>query len=144
MDALQKMAAFILSYPGWEAGVTLTFDSAENAPGALGLFPEGVEEISLRQDIMGNRESRQRMAFSLYGVADDVDGGASLVARFQSWVHDQSAAGLAPTFGDAPQKEQLRAEKGSLSRRESTGGLYCVKLTAEFTKHYEVNENGEN
>ncbi len=141
---IRKMADFIAACPLWPAGGSVTVDSTENSPGALGLFPGGVEELKSEQDILGNKRLTCRAVFTLYGTADDRDTASALVAGFSDWVQRQSARGLAPRFGDVPEKERLRAEKGGIARRESTGGFYSIQLTAEFMKIYEVNENGKN
>lgn len=141
---LQKMADFILACPLWPAGQEISFDDTPDVALGLGLFPGGVEEIGTRQDILGNKTLSCRAVFTLYGVADDREIASALVEQLAAWVQRQSAAGLAPRFGDVPEKECIRAEKGGLARRERTGGLYSIKLTAEFMKIYEVNENGKN
>lgn len=141
---IEKMRAFLLSYPGWEKGKLLFIDDTQDIPGSGGLFPGGLQILSIRQDILGNREEDCRLTFTLYRPSAETETDAPWLLDFQSWISEQSARGLGPQFGDVPQKEQLRAEKGKLHNRQGTGGLYCVTLTADFTKIYEVNHNGEN
>ncbi len=141
---IDKMRAFLLSYPGWEAGKLLYIDDTDNVPGNGGLFPQGVQTLAVRQDILGNCETDYRATFTLYRASAETEADAPWLLHFQSWIDAQSARGLTPKFGDVPQKERLRAEKGKLCDRRGTGGLYSVMLTAEFTKLQEVNEIGEN
>lgn len=143
MDLLEKLRTFVLSYPGWEAGKLLFMDFTDGAPGSGGLFPEGITEVSFREDILGNRETEQKLVVFLYRCTQEQPEDAQWLLDFQNWVTKQSALGKAPHFGDVPHKERLYAEKGKLSQRRSGGNLYSVMLTAEFTKKYEVNENGE-
>ncbi len=141
---LEKMKSFVLSYPGWEAGKLLFIDHTNGLSGSGGLFPEGVTEVAFREDILGNREGDMRFTVALYRCGAEEEGDAKWLLDFQNWVARQWALGKAPSFGDVPQKERLYAEKGRLSKRRDAGNLYSVLLTAEFTKIYEVNENGEN
>lgn len=141
---IDKMRAFLLSYPGWEEGKLLYIDDTDNAPGNGGLFPQGVQTVAIRQDILGNCQQDYRATFTLYRASAETEADAPWLLEFQSWIDKQSALALTPKFGDVPQKERLRAEKGKLHSRQGTGGLYSVILTAEFTKLHEVNEIGEN
>ncbi len=137
MTELEKMRQWLQSYPGWQD--TLQVDFTEAAPGSAGLFSEGLEELSRQEDILGNLQIACRYRFTLYrrtpGHADGTDDARWLL-DFQSWVQQQSAAGLAPRFGDIPHMERMQARKGTLKDRGQTG-LYTVTLLADFTKVYE-------
>ena len=144
MDMLEKLRAFVLSYPRWEEGKLLFMDYTDGIPGNGGLFPEGITQISFREDILGNRMADMRLTVCLYRCGAEEEGDALWLMDFQNWVAEQSAMGKIPVFGDVPHRERLYAQKGKLTQRRSSGNLYSVTLTAEFTKKYEVNENGEN
>lgn len=144
MDLIDKLREFVLSYPGWEAGKLLFLDYTDATPGNGGLFPEGITQVSFREDILGNRQADMRLQVFFYRCGGEEEGDAAWLLDFQNWVAEQSALGKTPQLGDIPQREQLRAEKGKLSKIRGEGKLYSVVLTAEFTKTYEVNENGEN
>lgn len=144
MDHIDKMRQFVLSYPGWEEGKLLFMDYTDGVPGNGGLFPAGLTQASFREDILGNRQADMCLQVFLYRCGGELDGDARWLLEFQNWVAAQSAAGNAPHFGDVPHRERLRAEKGKRSKDRGEGNLYSVVLTAEFTKIYEVNENGEN
>ena len=144
MDSLEKLRAFVLSYPHWEAGKLLFMDYTDGIDGNGGLFSEGITRVSFREDILGNRQADMRLQVFLYRCGKETEKDALWLSRFQSWVAEQSAAGNAPMFGDIPQKERLTAEKGRLTKTRGEGYLYSVLLTAEFTKLYEVKEYGEN
>ena len=93
-----------------------------------------------REDLLGNVTVGYRCRFALYRVtAGGCENGenAQWLLEFQRWVQAQSAAGLAPTFGDDPARERIRAEKGRLYQASQPGtGTYTVTLTADYVKHY--------
>ena len=144
MELIDRMREFVLSYPGWEAGGLLFLDYTDGVPGNGGLFPAGVTEVSFREDILGNRQADMRLQVFLYRCGAEEEKDARWLLDFQNWVAAQCALGNAPRLGDVPFRERLRAEKGKLVKTRGEGNLYSVMLTAEFTKTYEVNENGEN
>ncbi len=138
MTDLEKMRAFLQTYPAWED--SLQIDFTEAAPGNAGLFPGGLEELSRREDVLGNLQIDCRYRFTLYRhTAGQVDGtqNAQWLLDLQNWVQQQSAAGLTPHFGDVPARERLQAQKGTLQERTQTG-TYAVTLIADFMKIYEV------
>lgn len=144
MDMLSKLRSFILSYPRWEEGKLLFMDSTDGVAGNGGLFPEGITQVAFREDVVGNRLVDMRLQVCLYRCGNEEETDAPWLLDFQNWVAAQSAMRTAPRFGDIPCKERLYAQKGKLSQRRSNGNIYSVLLTAEFTKLYEENENGEN
>ncbi len=129
MTVLEKITAWLKTFPQWEENTGL--DGMELTPGSIGLFPQGVEEIARREDVLGNVQVTSRFTLMVYRVAAG-DGPAWTLA-LQQWVNQQSAAGLAPRLGDIPEKEQIRAEQGRLSAPNQTGTKsYAVKLTAQY------------
>lgn len=139
MKDLEKLKAFLLTYSGWED--TLFVDYTEATPGNAGLFPAGLEEISRQEDVLGNLQIACRYRFHLYRrtpAQSDGTADAQWLLDFQSWIQQQSAAGLTPQFGDVPSRERLQAEKGALQTASQTG-TYTVTLIADFMKVYEVN-----
>ena len=138
MEILEKVAAWLESFPLWD-GEKLTIDSIGPAPGSLGLFPMGVEEISRREDVLGNVAVRCACVFTLRRSACPGEDNARWLLDLQNWVMEQDRLGLAPKFGDDPKTERIRAYEGKLDRSFQTGsGLYTLQLRAEFTKIYEV------
>lgn len=139
MTNLTELGNWLRTFPKWDEGWVLHTDRTEAEPGNSGLFPLGAEELSRREDVLGNVTVACRCRFYLYRVAQQADphANAQWLLEFQQWVQQQSAAGAAPQFGDEPRQERLRAEKGKLSEVSQTGtGTYVVTLTAEFTKIY--------
>ena len=140
MTDLEKVQQWLLTYPQWEEGGLLYVDYTDAVPGNAGLYPNGLEEISRKTDVLGNVTVQNRYHFALYRVVtatEDNTGSAQWLLEFQKWVQSQSAAGLAPQFGDEPAQEWIRAEKGKLKEVSQTGtGTYVVTLTAEFVKYY--------
>ena len=139
MTALEKVIAWLRTFPLWKEE-TLHVDYLAAVPGNAGLYPGGLEELSRRTDVLGNVTVRNRLHFVLYlRTAGQQDNGENSLwlMEFQNWVQAQSAAGLAPVFGDAPKDETIRAERGKLHNADQTGtGKYAVTLTAEFVKYY--------
>jgi lysophospholipid acyltransferase (LPLAT)-like uncharacterized protein len=59
---------------------------------------------------------------------------------FQRWVNEQSILHLAPTFGDVPKTENIKAQNGAVAAADNEGvAIYIVQLSVNFTKIYEVN-----
>lgn len=139
MTDLEKMRQWLITYPKWDEGL-LHIDYTDALPGNLGLFPTGLEEVSRREDVLGNIAVKNRYHFALYRVdarQENNEENALWLLDFQNWVQNQSAAGIAPHFGDEPAQERLWAEKGKLKEAAQTGtGIYAVTLTAEFVKYY--------
>lgn len=139
MENLEKLKQWVVTFPQWEDGHLLYIDYTGAVPGNAGLFPQGLEELERRQDVVGNRTVRCRCRFSLYRVTGRENGeeNARWLTDFQNWVQSQSLQGLAPTFGDDPRQERLWAQKGRLKDGSQTGtGVYSVELTAEFVRIY--------
>ena len=138
MTALEEMVQWLKTFPLWEDD--LHIDDLGAAPSNTGLYPGGLEEVSRREDVLGNVTVVCRLHFLLYRrTARQQDNGENSrwLLQLQDWVQQQSAAGLAPVFGDDPKKERIRAEKGKLQEASQTGtGKYAVSITAEFEKHY--------
>ncbi len=139
MTALEKLIAWLITFPLWEEE-TLYVDYLEAAPGNAGLYPEGLEEISRKSDILGNVTVKNRLHFVLYrrtpGQQDGRENSLWLL-QLQNWIQQQSAAGVAPHFGHEPDREILCAQQGKLKSADQTGtGKYTVNLTAEFITQY--------
>lgn len=140
MEEIEKVRQWVQTFPRWDEDLHVDYTAA--VPGNAGLFSLGLEEVSRQADILGNITAQCRYRFSLYRVAtgqQDNTENAAWLMEFQSWVQSQSARGLAPTFGDVPSRETIRAEKGRLKEGSQTGtGVYSVDLIAEFVKKYEM------
>ena len=138
MNILNLVCQWLKTYSGWSDGLQVNFTGAMT--GNAGLFPQGVEELSRRQDVLGNITTRNRLSFSIIRVTDmNGEKQAAWLLDFQNWVQQQSAAGNAPVFGDVPRQERLWAEQGKLKSVSQTGtARYEVRLVAEFTKIYEA------
>ena len=137
MTALEKMVQWLKTFPLWNEE-TLHLDYLGAAPKNSGLYPKGLEEVARREDVLGNVTVLCRLHFMLYRrTFSRQEHNSAWLLQLQQWVQSQSAAGLVPVFGDAPEKERIRAEKGSLQEASQTGtGKYAVAITAEFEKHY--------
>lgn len=141
MTDLERLRQWLQGYPNWEE--SLQVDFTEVQPGNAGLFPNGLEETGRREDVLGNVQIDCRYRFILYRhTCGQTDGTANAqwLLEFQNWVQQQSAAGLAPHFGDVPSRERMQAQKGTLKEASQAGtGTYMVTLIADFRKVYEVN-----
>ena len=132
---LETMSTWLQTYPGWEG--TLEFDYVDSIPGHSGLYPKGIQEVSVREDVLGNKKVRYRCEFLLRRAAASAEENAQWLMDFQQWVAWQDVMGLAPRFGDDPKTERLLAYEGRLDSHKQVGcALYTVQLTVEFTKLY--------
>ena len=138
MTDLEKLRQWLLTFPKWEDTLQVEYTEAE--PGSAGLFPLGLEEVSRREDVLGNVQVACRYRFSLYRrTTRQQETNAQWLLEFQNWVQQQSVDGKTPRFGDVPEAEKMRAEKGTLQNHAITD-TFAVTLIAEFMKVYEVNE----
>ena len=132
---LEKMETWLQTFPGWEGAVQI--DYADATPGFCGMYPQGVKELSRREDVLGNTAVRCRVTFLLRRAACPGKDSAKWLLDLQSWVMEQDRLGLAPKFGNAPKSERIRVSDGQLQSLSQTGSaLYTVKLWTEFTKIY--------
>lgn len=144
MDALAKMREFVSRYPEAEVFESFTIDYTDNVPDNGGLFPTGLVEVSRTKDLLGNATVRNQYNFALYTLftkapGDDLGAtyNAEWVMGFQEWVQEQSALGLAPTFGDVPREESITAENGQVHSADEEGtALYVVQLQVNFTREF--------
>lgn len=134
---LEKLRAWLNTYPGFEGGLQADFSHNAN------LLIDGMEETSRCADILGNYQIGCRYRFGIFwqeiGVNDDAD--AKKLLDFQHWVQEQSILGLAPKFGDVPESERIRTEKGGMTARTQIV-TYTVTLVVDFVKAYEMNNGG--
>lgn len=132
--ALDKIREWLATYPGWQKGITLFVDYLGCVPGCAALYPQGVEVLERREDVLGGVRTRNRLRCMVYRVAaqeEDFEKDARWTEGFCTWVRQQSDAGLAPRLGDG--KEWIQAKNGRLVRVPSAGtGVYGVELVAEY------------
>ena len=134
MERLEQVKNWLMGFPLWgEAAPGVDITGAE--PGNCGLFPQGVELLQSREDVLGNRITSLRQVFLLRRTALRGDDAAGWLAAFQGCVAKNAAT--APQFG---LRQRFRAEKGRLIAAAPTGvGTYEVRLTAEY--EHEENYN---
>ena len=127
MEELEKLKRWIVGFPRW-GEAALTVDDTGAAPGSCGLFPLGVEQLRVREDVLGGKTLRLRQKFLLRRRAIRGEDAAGWLLELQNW----AAAGDAPVFGA---DQRVRWEKGKLSGGSQTGtGLYEVYIIFEYTK----------
>ena len=139
MNDLEKLRQWLRTFPLWEETNYLYVDFTDNLPGSTGLYPAGLEILGREADVLGNVTLRCRYNFALYRVGGvSGDGREALwLMQLQKWVMEQSAARLAPTFGDEPAAERITAQKGKLKEPVKAGcGVYSVILAAEFVRKF--------
>lgn len=120
MDILEKLRQWL-----GEAEIFPRIDSCQLAPGETGLFPLGQEQLSFREDVLGNVTRRVRYSFSLQRTAAPGFDAARWLLLLQ-----ELAAKNPPRLSD---DQRFRAEKGKLLKHTSTGlGIYEVRLIAEM------------
>lgn len=146
MTDLQKIRDWIATYPGMDRLQSLWVDYYGPDPDRGNLAPSGLVEISRKEDILGNVTVENQYNFGLYialtkapGDDDGSTKNAELVMDFQNWVQEQSIRHLAPTFGDEPQRETIKAQNGAIIAADNEGtAVYIVQLSFNFTKKIEV------
>lgn len=147
MTPLEKIRAFVGSYPGADILRRFQVDFTDQIPANGGIFPSGLMEISRRSDILGNVTVTSQYNFGLYYVFEKAPGddvGATInadwIMDFQEWIQEQSVRGLAPVFGDVPREERITAQNGVLYSDDNHEGqaTYMVQLSVTFIKKFEV------
>lgn len=144
MTALEKITAFVRSYPGADILQEFHIDYTDQIPANGGTFPSGLVEISRKEDLMGNVTVTNQYNFGLYYVfpkspGDDERAAANAdwIMDFQEWVQERSATGEAPVFGDRPREERIMAQNGVLYGAQDEGtAIYMVQLSVQFVKYF--------
>ena len=147
MSALERIKAWIATYPGHNILERFQVDYTDRIPGGGGIFPSGLVEVSRNEDLLGNVTVKNQYNFGLYYVflkdpGDDTGAqlNADWIMDFQMWVQEQSVRHMAPVFGDDPDSERIQAQNGVLYEADEEGtATYMVQLSVSFTKDYEVN-----
>ena len=140
MEKLEKLRQWLQQFPGW-GDIKIQDDDLLPEPGNAGLYPKGLQERGRSQDLLGNTHISCREQFLLRFMTEKRENAADWLRSLQDWIQQQSARGLAPTFGDIPSRERVFAEKGCLKQADQTGTcVYEVMLVADFMKVYEVKE----
>lgn len=134
MEILEKLKSWLQTFPQWAEAQLQVDDTAPEAVNC-GLFPIGVEELSRKEDLLGNKTVQYRQTFILRRIAPREEAAAAWLMAFQAWIAQQAHAKTAPAFGDVPGKEWIRAEKGRLSAVTQTGtATYEIRIICEYTK----------
>lgn len=137
MTALETMKNWLTTFPLWNSE-ELYIDYTDGIPEHCGLYCRGLETVSRKEDILGGGETVNRLRFELHRIGDygpENGENARWLLQFQEWIAQQSMSGLAPVFGDIPNRERIWAEKGRLADAKQTGtARYTVSVTVEFIK----------
>lgn len=111
MDIYESVKAWVAQQVGQAA-----VDSCGHQPGAVGLFPQGVQLLRQWEDVTGLRKRLVRYRFLLRIIAPPGDDGAAMLLRLQA---EAAKAGYA-------------AIDGKLQKAGSDGlGIYEIRLSAE-------------
>lgn len=146
MTDLDKLREWLMTYPGMDRLRQMHVDYYSTEPDNGSIDPSGLVEISKAEDILGNVTVEYQYNFGLYYMlakspGDDAGAteNAAWVMGLQRWAREQSLLHLAPTFGDEPKTEEIKAQNGSVFSADAEGtAVYMVQLSVNFTKHYEV------
>ena len=99
-----------------QQGAIFDVDRCDRAMGSLGLFPQGMQELKTREDVLGNRYRRVRYSFLLRIVAPPGETTARRLLQLQA---------------EAP-KAGFTATGGSVKKAASDGlVIYELRLSAE-------------
>lgn len=146
MTVLEKIRNWIDTYPRISSALGLQVDYYSNKPENSSIAPSGLQEISRKEDILGNIVVENQYNFALYFVfpktpGDDIGAteNAEWLLDFQRWVQEQSILRLVPTFGNEQKTEIIKAQNGEIIDADPDGiGLYMVLLSINFIRKYEV------
>ena len=123
MEILEKLQAWLGNLPFWE-GELPEIDKLSVKPGAAGLFPQGQQVLSQKEDVLGNRKQVIRYTFLLKKDAIPGLSSALWCARLQ-----EAAKHTPPQLGQTA----FYAQKGRLTKLPGTGlGTYEIQLMAEM------------
>lgn len=144
MNALEKVQAWLKTFPKAESLEGFHVDYTDKVPGNVGILPDGLVEVRRKKDITGYVSVTNQYNFGLYCVFEkapgDNDGAAKnedWIVDLQEWVQEQSATGSAPVFGDNPSIEKISAQNGTLFETDEDGtAVYVVQLSVQFIKKY--------
>lgn len=147
MTDLDKIREWLKTYPGAAPVRELQVDYYSPNPDNGSIDPSGLVEISRKVGITGDVTVENQYNFALYFVLlkspdDDIGAtdNAALLMDFQRWIQEQSLRRLAPTFGDDPDTETIKAQNGALYAANEEGvAIYTVQLSVNFIKYFEVN-----
>jgi hypothetical protein len=147
MNPLDTIRKWLNKYTGFDRLQDLRVDYYSQQPDNGSIDPSGVQIISITEDILGNKTVNMQYNFGVYFVLAKDPGdeetavdNAAWVMDFQRWVNEQSILHLAPTFGDVPKTESIKAQNGAVTAADNEGvAIYMVQLSVSFTKIYEVN-----
>ena len=127
MEQLGILKNYLMAFPEW-GDTAITIDTTDPTPGSCGLFPLGTEELSRREDVLGNVKLRLRQTYALRRVALRQEEGAAFMAELAAWIRTQPA----PDLGE---NTRIRGEKGRLASVSQTGtATYELKIITEFEK----------
>lgn len=147
MTDLERFRDWVLTCP--DVPPEFAIDYTNEVPNTGAIFPNGLVEVSRREDVLGNVTVHNQYNFALYYVyekneGDDVTAKVNqdFVMAFQLWIQEQSARKLAPTFGNRDTAQEIiRAQNGALYDTPDSGvGVYYVLVSVQFTKYYGTEE----
>lgn len=144
MTDLERVRAWIATFPGHDILAHFRVDYTDQIPANGGIFPAGCAEVSRRNYLYGGCLVENQYNFGLYYVFEKAPGddagalvNADWVMDFQHWVQEQSALGLVPRFGDATLSAS--AQNGALYAADEEGtATYMVQLSIRYKKEFEV------
>ena len=132
MEQLENMRQWLQAFPLW-GQTQIHLDSLPLLPGNAGLYPMGIEVLERKTNLLGTVSLRCRQKFELQKTVCPDQEQAAWLLQLQQWILEQSAAGTAPRFGDVPEGEHIRGEKGRLKEMTAAGtAVYAVTITAEY------------
>lgn len=141
---LEKITAWLKTYPGHDILADFSVDYTDKIPNNGGIFPAGLVETQRKTDIFGETTVTNQYNFGLYYVFDKSPGddagaeaNAKWVADFQRWVQEQSTTHKAPTFGDEPLHETIKAQNGMMYGADDEGtAMYMIQLSVTYYKRF--------
>ena len=130
---MEKIIQWLQTFPGWCD--TVLVDHIPGRTGCVGLYPLGIRVIGRKADIAGGEKLRLQSNYQLKRLTplgQDNLPQAVWLQQLQSWILQQSRAGLAPGLGE---DTHWSVRDGKLEKDRQPGvGMYSLILVAEYTK----------
>lgn len=144
MSALKTIRDWLATFPGYTRLQSLRVDYLAAEPDNGSIAPSGLIEISRKENIFGDVIVEKQYNFGLYYIftkaTEDDEGStenADWIIDLQEWVLEQSILGQAPTFGDDPKNEKIKAQNGTIYGATDDGtAIYMVQLSINFLTKY--------
>lgn len=125
---MENIINWLKGFPQWQDA--LYVDHLEHTPGSCGLFPQGVQVLGRKTDILGGERLHLRSSYQLRRVTTPGMDNAQWLLQLQKWVLEQNRSGSAPSLGE---NTRWSVENGKLTPgKQPDTGIYTLELMAQY------------